>query len=114
MESAGNSVASLLNRPRPIVNLVDCHDEELTCAAKPVDMVYVRNCTGCKVHVQGNAAKCILGASAACSRVHVLPLCMLRTCALLSAEWALLSAEWALLHSYAASFKLHALCARAA
>ena len=75
MASKMNSVASILNRPRPIINLVDRHDEELTCAAKPVDMVYVRNCTGCKVHVRGSAAKCILGGSAACTSVMRVATC---------------------------------------
>ena len=75
MASKMNSVASILNRPRPIINLVDRHDEELTCAAKPVDMVYVRNCTGCTVHVRGSAAKCILGGSAACTSVMRVAMC---------------------------------------
>ena len=71
MASKANTIASILNRPRPIINLVDRHDEELTCAAKPVDMVYVRNCSGCQVYVRGTAAKCILGESAACTPVRV-------------------------------------------
>ena len=63
MASKENGLASILNRPRPVINLVDRHDEEITCAPKPVDMVYVRDCSGCNVHVRGSAAKCILGGS---------------------------------------------------